>query len=76
MVMVIRVITPMLSARYDDQQSRSADAAATATDLVHGLRVLQGLGVQSRARATTVGAPAPALTPRWSTPATPGISSA
>ena len=51
MVLVIRVISPVLSARYDDQQSRAADAAATATDLVHGLRVLQGLGVQSRARA-------------------------
>jgi putative ABC transport system ATP-binding protein len=52
MVVVIRVITPTLSARYDDQQSRAAEAAATATDLVHGLRVLQGLGVQGRARAT------------------------
>ena len=52
MVIVIRVITPTLSARYDDQQTRTAEAAATATDLVHGLRVLQGLGVQSRARAT------------------------
>ena len=52
MVLVIRVITPTLSARYDDQQSQAAEAAATATDLVHGLRVLQGLGVQSRARAT------------------------
>jgi len=50
MVVVIRVITPTLSARYDDQQSQAAEAAATATDLVHGLRVLQGLGVQSRAR--------------------------
>jgi putative ABC transport system ATP-binding protein len=50
MVLVIRVISPVLSARYDAQQSRAADAAATATDLVHGLRVLQGLGVQSRAR--------------------------
>jgi len=52
MVVVIRVITPTLSARYDDQQSQAAEAAATATDLVHGLRVLQGLGVQGRARAT------------------------
>ncbi|ATG53265.1 ABC transporter ATP-binding protein [Brachybacterium vulturis] len=52
MVVVIRVITPTLSARYDDQQSQAAEAAATATDLVHGLRVLQGLGVQRRARAT------------------------
>ena len=52
MVVVIWVITPTLSARYDDQQSQAAEAAATATDLVHGLRVLQGLGVQSRARAT------------------------
>ena len=52
MVVVIRVITPTLSARYDDQQSQAAEAAATATDLVHGLRVMQGLGVQSRARAT------------------------
>src|SRR5699024_8122590 len=52
MVVVVRVITPTLSARYDDQQSQAAEAAATATDLVHGLRVLQGLGVQSRARAT------------------------
>ena len=52
MVVVIRVITPTLSARYDDQQSQAAEAAATATDLVHGLRVLQGLGVQARARAT------------------------
>lgn len=52
MVIVIRVITPTLSARYDDQQSQAAEAAATATDLVHGLRVLQGLGVQGRARAT------------------------
>ncbi|MCT2178279.1 ABC transporter ATP-binding protein/permease [Brachybacterium muris] len=51
MVLVIRVITPTLSKRYDDQQSQAAEAAATATDLVHGLRVLQGLGVQSRARA-------------------------
>lgn len=51
MVVVVRVISPVLSARYDAQQSRAADAAATATDLVHGLRVLQGLGVQSRARA-------------------------
>ncbi|MCL6421963.1 ABC transporter ATP-binding protein/permease [Brachybacterium sp. JHP9] len=51
MVLVVRVITPALSARYDAQQSKAADAAATATDLVHGLRVLQGLGVQSRARA-------------------------
>ncbi|AXK44711.1 ABC transporter transmembrane domain-containing protein [Brachybacterium saurashtrense] len=51
MVVVIRVITPTLSKRYDDQQSEAAEAAATATDLVHGLRVLQGLGVQSRARA-------------------------
>lgn len=51
MVVVVRVISPVLSARYDAQQSKSADAAATATDLVHGLRVLQGLGVQSRARA-------------------------
>jgi len=37
MVVVIRVITPTLSARYDDQQSQAAEAAATATDLVHGL---------------------------------------
>ncbi|MGO1390464.1 MULTISPECIES: ABC transporter transmembrane domain-containing protein [Brachybacterium] len=51
MVIVVRVISPVLSARYDAQQSKAADAAATATDLVHGLRVLQGLGVQSRARA-------------------------
>lgn len=51
MVLVVRVISPILSARYDAQQSRAADAAATATDLVHGLRVLQGLGVQSRARS-------------------------
>lgn len=51
MVIVIRVITPTLSARYDAQQTQAAEAAATATDLVHGLRVLQGLGVQSRARA-------------------------
>lgn len=51
LVLVIRVITPMLSKRYDDQQSEAAEAAATATDLVHGLRVLQGLGVQSRAQA-------------------------
>lgn len=51
MVLVIRVITPTLSRRYDEQQSEAAEAAATATDLVHGLRVLQGLGVQSRARA-------------------------
>lgn len=50
MIVVIRVITPTLSTRYDDQQSEAAEAAATATDLVHGLRVLQGLGVQSRAR--------------------------
>lgn len=50
MVVVIYVITPVLSARYDTQQSKAADAAAIATDLVHGLRVLQGLGVQSRAR--------------------------
>ncbi|GAA1488426.1 ABC transporter ATP-binding protein [Brachybacterium sacelli] len=51
MVLVVRVITPTLSRRYDAQQSEAAEAAATATDLVHGLRVLQGLGVQSRARA-------------------------
>lgn len=51
MLVVIRVITPTLSKRYDEQQSQAAEAAATATDLVHGLRVLQGLGVQSRARA-------------------------
>jgi putative ABC transport system ATP-binding protein len=51
MIIVVRVISPILSARYDAQQSKAADAAATATDLVHGLRVLQGLGVQSRARA-------------------------
>lgn len=51
MVLVVRVITPTLSRRYDDQQSEAAEAAATATDLVHGLRVLQGLGVQTRARA-------------------------
>ncbi|MBB5831869.1 putative ABC transport system ATP-binding protein [Brachybacterium aquaticum] len=51
MVLVVRVITPTLSARYDAQQTQAAEAAATATDLVHGLRVLQGLGVQSRARA-------------------------
>lgn len=52
MVVAVRMITPTLSARYDDQQSQAAEAAATATDLVHGLRVLQGLGVQSRARST------------------------
>ncbi|GAB2532635.1 ABC transporter ATP-binding protein [Brachybacterium huguangmaarense] len=51
LVVVIRVVTPALSRRYDDQQSEAAEAAATATDLVQGLRVLQGLGVQSRARA-------------------------
>lgn len=51
MVLVVRVITPALSERYDTQQTQAAEAAATATDLVHGLRVLQGLGVQSRARA-------------------------
>ncbi|WP_259559091.1 ABC transporter transmembrane domain-containing protein [Brachybacterium sillae] len=51
MVVMVRVVTPVLSDRYDRQQSRAADAAATATDLVHGLRVLQGLGVQARARA-------------------------
>src|SRR5699024_1356485 len=34
MVIVIRVITPTLSARYDDQQSQAAEAAATATDPV------------------------------------------
>ncbi len=46
----IRIITPILSQKYDAQRSSAADAASTATDLVHGLRVLQGLGVQSRAR--------------------------
>lgn len=51
LVVVIRVVTPALSRRYDAQQSEAAEAAATATDLVQGLRVLQGLGVQSRARA-------------------------
>lgn len=51
LILVIRVVTPALSRRYDAQQSEAAEAAATATDLVHGLRVLQGLGVQSRARA-------------------------
>lgn len=51
LVVVIRVVTPMLSRRYDAQQSEAAEAAATATDLVQGLRVLQGLGVQSHARA-------------------------
>lgn len=51
MIVVIRVISPVLSARYDAQQSKAADAAATATDLVHGLRILQGLGVQARARS-------------------------
>ena len=51
LVVVIRVVTPMLSNRYDAQQSEAAEAAATATDLVQGLRVLQGLGIQSRARA-------------------------
>ena len=51
MVVAIRLITPTLAARYDAQRDRAADAAATATDLVHGLRVLQGLGVQTRARA-------------------------
>src|SRR5690606_6831716 len=51
MVIVVRVIAPTLSRRYDAQQTQAAEAAATATDLVHGLRVLQGLGVQSRARA-------------------------
>ncbi len=51
MVIVVRVIAPTLSQRYDAQQTQAAEAAATATDLVHGLRVLQGLGVQSRARA-------------------------
>jgi putative ABC transport system ATP-binding protein len=51
MLVMIRLVTPILSARYDAQQSKAADAAAIATDLVHGLRVLQGLGVQSRARA-------------------------
>ncbi len=51
MVIVVRVITPTLSQRYDAQQTQAAEAAATATDLVHGLRVLQGLGVQARARA-------------------------
>ena len=50
LVVVIRVVTPALSRRYDAQQSEAAEAAATATDLVQGLRVLQGLGVQSRAR--------------------------
>ncbi len=51
LVVVIRVVSPVLSRRYDAQQSEAAEAAATATDLVQGLRVLQGLGVQSRARA-------------------------
>lgn len=46
----IRFITPILSKKYDDQRSLTADAATSATDLVHGLRVLQGLGVQTRAR--------------------------
>ena len=41
MILVIRVISPILSARYDAQQSKAADAAATATDLVHGLREQQ-----------------------------------
>lgn len=50
LVLALRVVTPILSARYNEQRSRAADAAATATDLVHGLRVLQGLGVQRRAR--------------------------
>lgn len=51
-VVILRVVTPILSEKYDNQQSRAADAASTATDLVHGLRVLQGLGVQTRARST------------------------
>lgn len=51
LVVVIRIVTPALSARYDAQQSEAAEAASTATDLVQGLRVLQGLGVQARARA-------------------------
>lgn len=49
-VVALKFITPVLSQKYDAQQSKAADAASTATDLVHGLRVLQGLGVQSRAR--------------------------
>lgn len=49
-VVALRYVTPILSQKYDAQRNKTADAAATATDLVHGLRVLQGLGVQSRAR--------------------------
>lgn len=51
-VLAVRAVAPTLAARYDDQRARAAEAASTAADLVKGLRVLQGLGVQTRARAT------------------------
>ncbi|WP_199860091.1 ABC transporter ATP-binding protein, partial [Thermobifida halotolerans] len=45
----LNALSPLLSRRSTAQQEALADASALATDLVSGLRTLQGIGAQHRA---------------------------
>ncbi|MFG1944895.1 ABC transporter transmembrane domain-containing protein [Nonomuraea sp. NPDC048826] len=47
----VQVLTPLVSRRTRDQQAGTAHATGIATDLVRGLRVLQGIGAEDRAAA-------------------------
>ncbi|WP_058235455.1 ABC transporter ATP-binding protein [Devriesea agamarum] len=48
-LLITRLIGPVMTKRHTAQQEANAEASATATDLVKGLRVLQGLGAQHAA---------------------------
>ncbi|MBV7431882.1 ABC transporter transmembrane domain-containing protein [Dermabacteraceae bacterium P13115] len=45
-VLVAKVLTPYLARTHKAEKATRADASALGTDIVHGLRVIQGLGVQ------------------------------
>ncbi|MEV0595516.1 ABC transporter ATP-binding protein [Nonomuraea cavernae] len=45
----VQVLAPLVSRRARDQQAGTAYATGIATDLVRGLRVLQGIGAEDRA---------------------------
>lgn len=50
-LLITQLITPMISRRSRDQRSQIAATSAAAADLVHGLRVIKGIGAEDEAAA-------------------------
>ncbi|MEV6340623.1 ABC transporter ATP-binding protein [Nocardia vinacea] len=48
-VLVTQLITPMIARRSREQRGQIATTSATAADLVHGLRVIKGIGAEDEA---------------------------